>query len=236
MEQLTELKEFNIEKALERLRKYRKIFHCEADFQFALARGIDTMYKDLNIRLEYFYKEDEDKNRQYIDILVLDKEKKNCIPIELKYKTNKEEEIELENEVYHLKKQSAKNDNSFYVVKDLERIEKLVYEEDNKTYNLDNLNVIKGYVIFLTTYECYKTNKLTGEAKEFNLACEKGKNEIEVKAVNKKYKGKYDIDLKRNHKGIWSDLNKFKDDNEQIHQLFQLVFEVEKKGDDLLCL
>ena len=55
MEQLTELKEFNIEKALERLRKYRKIFHCEADFQFALARVIDTMYKDLNIRLEYFY-------------------------------------------------------------------------------------------------------------------------------------------------------------------------------------
>ena len=218
-------KDFDINKVLECLSKKRKLFHCEADFKFALARVIDTIYKNLNIRLEYFYKEDENENRQYIDILVIDREKKNCIPIELKYKTNKEEEIKFENEVYHLKK-SAKNDNSFYVVKDLERIEKLVYEEDNKTYNLDNLNVIKGYVVFLTTYECYKTNKLTGEAKEFNLACEKGKNEIEVKAVNKKYKGKYDIDLKRNHKGIWSDYIKDKDYNGK--QLYQLIFEIKK--------
>lgn len=38
---------------LSQLRNQRKIFHSEADFQFALAWGIQKYYPEAKIRLEY---------------------------------------------------------------------------------------------------------------------------------------------------------------------------------------
>lgn len=65
------------------LSRTRKIFHSEADFQFALAWEIQKRYPDAKVRLEYCPIEIEPA--MHVDILViLDG---NWYPIELKYKT-----------------------------------------------------------------------------------------------------------------------------------------------------
>lgn len=234
-------KDFDINKVLESLSKKRELFHCEADFQFALAEEIKNFYENIDIRLEYFYKEDkkdnderkneENKNdhRQYIDILVI-YNNKECIPIELKYKTNREEVIILDKneEEYHLKKQGAKNDSSFYIIKDLERIEKIVSNNESKTYNLNHYIVVKGYVIFLTPYECYKTNILKHRDKtisQFNLASGNEKSIVTIKSGKKIYKEKYEVDLTSEYHGEWSIYSKYKKNN-VTKNVYQLIFNI----------
>jgi len=52
---------------LSRLKSNRKVFHSEADFQFALAWELQLQYPDAAIRLEYPPPNDPTK---YVDILL----------------------------------------------------------------------------------------------------------------------------------------------------------------------
>ena len=154
---MEELKNFNINTVLNRLKKRRVLFHCEVDFQFELALVIKELY-NVDIRLEYYIGNDG-KNREYLDILVIDKKTnekdRQGIAIELKYKTRKEDSdyIKVNNELFNLKEQSAYNDNRYYIYKDISRIQKIV--EKQKLDTEENWIIKKGFVIFLTTDSYY---------------------------------------------------------------------------------
>ena len=82
---MTELPaEFDLLMVMDNLRFKRKRFHSEADFQFALAWEIQTLYPDAEVRLEYCPRE---APHMHIDIIVELNGK--LFPIELKYKTLK---------------------------------------------------------------------------------------------------------------------------------------------------
>lgn len=125
------MKNFDIKRIMEKLSSERKVFHSEADFQFALAWKIKENYPDYKIFLEWPVSI-KDKPR-YIDI-VLEKDGK-IIPIELKYKTKK-----LNYNTFNLKNQSANDLACYDYLKDIERVESLIR---NPTFE-------KGFTIFLT--------------------------------------------------------------------------------------
>ena len=170
MKEIDKIEDINkeyINELLKDLAKNRPIFHNEQDFQFELAQKIKEYIKNENIvvRLEYFIGEKKNiKNRIYIDIMIIQKdcgEKSNAIAIELKYKTKKSEGKCLK-EKFALKDQGAVDWGCYYIHKDLKRIENLVYgniENKEEKYNLDNIDVKKGFVIFLTNDDSYEKKR-----------------------------------------------------------------------------
>jgi len=133
---------FDLEKVLLSLADKRKIFHSEADFQFALAWEMQEIYgDDVKIRLEFPLRI-EYGNSQYIDIVV--KYGGQLFPIELKYATDI-----CSFEEYRLTNQGAKDIKVYDFCKDIERVECYIGEHDNCE---------KGYCIFLTNHIGYSRN------------------------------------------------------------------------------
>lgn len=127
------MKNFDIEKIMEELGKQRQAFFSEADFQFALACIIKEQYSDAKVRFEYV---PDFNQKMHIDILViLDKK---WIPIELKYKTKKCT-LKIDGDKYVLKEHSAKDQNCYRYLKDIQRIEDIKQKE--KCFQ-------KGFAIF----------------------------------------------------------------------------------------
>jgi len=87
----------DVEIPLLQLKNKRKVFHSEADFQFALAWELQLQYPDGSIRLEYPPPHDPTK---YVDILV--RLGDDVYPIELKYKTKLFSAV-VDGEPYYLK-------------------------------------------------------------------------------------------------------------------------------------
>lgn len=253
VKKINDIKDININKLLEELAKERPIFHNEQDFQFELARKIsEKVSENIKVRLEYFIGEkvQEKKNKKiYIDIMIM--QGNRAIAIELKYKT-KESKGKCKNEDFHLKNQGAVDWGCYYIYNDLKRIETLVNltENEQKEYcNLDNINVEKGYVIFLTNDgEKYK-RKRDGIFRNYVLADENGsvkvgqgpiyycrkeepygiiteKDNIDYASV----KGKKIIEFNKTNKGKWSEYsNLSKNNNDELNDIVdQLIFEVEK--------
>lgn len=104
---------------LSKLRNKRKLFHSEADFQFALAWEIQLLYPGAGVRLEYC---PAAAPSMHIDIIV--EYEGNAYPIELKYKTLKTE-IAVENERYSLKSHGAQDIGKYDFLADIQRIEYL---------------------------------------------------------------------------------------------------------------
>lgn len=132
--------EFDIELVMNELKKERKVFASERDFQFELAFVIRKKYPKATVILEYC--PDFDPN-MHIDILV--KIDGKWIPIELKYKNKgcKITVIEKKNEMeYNLKYHSCVCDIRYDYLEDVERIEKI---KNNKKQMFE-----KGYAIFIT--------------------------------------------------------------------------------------
>ena len=233
---------------------------------------------NMDIRLEYFIgteEMEEEKNKKtekkqkriYVDIMILNKikdrtkNKKNAIAIELKYKTkgvktNKTEDancFELDNEeIYNLKNQGAKDWACYSVFKDLKRIEDLIFNNKKNDkihyYNLKNIDVIKGYVIFLTNDNTYRNNKMSGLFENYSLNQNKNKKIIKNnlyeymengkpidynknKDKHKSIDGKPPIEFTHSHTGKWTDYSEIKKDtiNTDIDLIIdQLVFKLEK--------
>ena len=144
--------DFNINKVIKHLRKERKIFATEADFQVALAQSISSCYPPAKfpqtmVQLEYCpYPENVADpitgKKMYIDILVLWESK--CIPIELKYKTEGFNYSDNNNWLYDLKKHGAYTENRYRYWRDVRRIETIASSEKHQ------IQYKTGFAIFLT--------------------------------------------------------------------------------------
>ncbi|UHA75414.1 hypothetical protein [Paenibacillus sp. 481] len=113
---------FDIYRVLDKLAQDRPVLHSEADFQFALAWKIRLLYPDAAVRLEYNPHVFESK--KYIDIWIHFPNGRN-VAIELKYKTKKTELVHL-GERYELERHGAPANNRFLIIRDIERLERVV--------------------------------------------------------------------------------------------------------------
>lgn len=127
---------------LSELKKKRKIFTSEADFQLELAWIIKTEYPQAEIRLEYC---PTFNSNMHIDILVIINGK--WIPIELKYKTKACTKT-IGSLKYNLKTHGAKNINCYLYLNDIQRIEHVKSKSEA---------FVEGYTIFITNDSSYLT-------------------------------------------------------------------------------
>ena len=130
----------DIDKIMYQLSRWRPIFHSEADFQFSLAWMIKEQYPNCDIRLEFV---PEFNPNLHLDILVILDGK--WIPIELKYTTRKCIKT-INDEVYVLKEQGAKDQGCYNYLKDIMRIEEFRDKSDK---------FIEGYTIKITSEISY---------------------------------------------------------------------------------
>lgn len=136
---------------LKELAKIRPVFYSEADFQFALGWLIQQKNENYKVRFEYTYHPNY-KSPMHIDILVIT-DKNEWIPIELKYKTRRTTSLikckdgELEEE-FILSNHSAKDQNCYRYLKDIQRIETIKEEQKEK--------FVEGYAIMLTNDKSYQ--------------------------------------------------------------------------------
>ena len=147
---------FDIELILSKLKKKRKMFVSESDFQLEMAWVIKEEYPESKVRLEYCPSFDFS---MHIDILVIMNNK--WIPIELKYKTKRCNKI-IDKEVYNLKNHGAKDVNCYLYLKDVQRIETI-------RENVPDFMV--GYTVFITNELSYtkKPMKENCVYKDFSL-------------------------------------------------------------------
>ena len=145
---------FNIYNVLKQLFGKKRLFTSEADFQFALAWEIKTMYPNAKVNLEYRYSGNLKNNGRdsYIDIVV--EEEGEVTPIELKYKTKGYNGM-YNGRAYSLKDQSAQDCARYDFWKDVERLEHFISNNAQ--------GAKRGYVIFLTNDSIYwnPSNKST---------------------------------------------------------------------------
>ena len=132
--------EFDLQLVLDTLKKKRKIFVSEADFQLELAWEIKKAYKNAKVRLEYC---PSFNPSLHLDILVIIDNQ--WYPIGLKYKKKGCEKI-ADGEYFNLKNDGARDIGCYLYLKDIQRIEKI--QENVKEFK-------KGYTIMLTNDLCY---------------------------------------------------------------------------------
>ena len=149
---------------MDELSKKRALFHSEADFQHSLALEIKERISGVELRLEKWGELiNKNNNSVYTDIVLIDKNKRIILAIELKYKTftvpNKGRKVELQNEEYFLKKQGAEDLCRYDFLKDIKRLELF-----NKKYNCSN-----SFAIVLTNDKHYWDPKygIGGFSEEF---------------------------------------------------------------------
>lgn len=113
-----------IQDVLLTLKQKRKVFHSEADFQFAFAWELQAALPSARIRLEYCpsYRKD-----MHIDIFVSDEN--GTYPIELKYKSKKVE-IPDNGEVFNLKEHSAQDCGRYDFLRDIWRLEQVKQNDE----------------------------------------------------------------------------------------------------------
>ena len=109
---------FSIHEIMRNLRKHRRIFHSEADFQHALAWQIHTDFPDCQIRLEY--KPISNVN-MFVDIWAWIEGTQ--IAIEVKYPAAKQI-IKQQDETYHLDKGGPLDTARYGFLNDIQRLEK----------------------------------------------------------------------------------------------------------------
>lgn len=139
------------------LKNKRKIFHSEADFQFALAWEIQICYPVAKVRLEY--RPPEIEPNMYIDILVIIDG--IWYPIELKYKTVKCTKAS-GGEIFKLKNHGAQDLGRYDYLLDIMRIEQF-------SKYIDPFG--KGYALMLTNDPLYwgQSSKIDTIDREFRL-------------------------------------------------------------------
>lgn len=152
----------SLENILQKLSQSRPIFHSEADFQFSLASAIKEAYPTAEIRLERpFPHYREGHQTIYLDILVILDGR--LYPIELKYKTLalNPTPCVINNEVFQLKNQGARDQGVYYCLKDVERLENLALQP----------NFEMGFTIWLTNDPIYWREPANSQANfaEFSL-------------------------------------------------------------------
>lgn len=125
---------FELHGVLANLAQIRPVFHHEADFQHALAWQIHSLMPTVSIRLEY---KPFPRQPVFVDIwLVIDG---RATAIELKYLTTRCE-VSVDGELFALAQQAAGPVRRYDVIKDIQRLERIVHELPNA----------RGYMVCLT--------------------------------------------------------------------------------------
>jgi hypothetical protein len=122
------------------LAKQRPVFHSEADFQHAFAWEIHQRLPHASVRLELPVQ----VKHQYLHIDIWCITQDDVLAIELKYKT-RELSVEIGDEQYKLKSQSAQDIGRYDYVKDIYRLEQTAITQRKYT----------GYAILLTNDSAY---------------------------------------------------------------------------------
>ena len=130
----------DIKEILDVLAGKRPIFHSETDFQHALAWAIHLQDLTCSIRLEF--KPPQLGKRAHLDIWAVDKS--TILVIELKYKTRMLD-VRIGQESFHLLDQSAQDLARYDFLKDIHRLEQIVFSTTNSM----------GYAVFLTNDSAY---------------------------------------------------------------------------------
>lgn len=132
--------DFNLKKCITTLKNKRKVFHSEADFQFALAWEIQLAYPKAVVYLEYRLKA---VPNMHIDIVVFLGGK--SYPIELKYKTAS---LDIDNgsETYALINHHGQGLSKYDCLLDIQRIESIKGSMPG---------FAKGYAVWLTNDSLY---------------------------------------------------------------------------------
>jgi len=137
----------------------RPIFHSEADFQHALAWEIHIQWPNSSMRLELPLDLDQ---RIHIDIWAADKDA--LVAIELKYKT-RGLQMKVGKETYRLRNQSAQDQGRYDFVKDIWRLEQIVYGITDSV----------GYAIFLTNDSSYWKSPRTSRTVDADFRIHQGR-------------------------------------------------------------
>lgn len=130
-----------IHDCLKALAEKRPLFHSEADFQHALAWQIQQLLQEAHIRLELPVK---GETRRYLDIAVQDGAEQ--ILIELKYKTRSLKAV-VNDETFLLRDQGAQDIGRYDYLKDIERLESMLAQQQGT----------RGYAILLSNDHGYWT-------------------------------------------------------------------------------
>lgn len=136
---------------LSKLSRKRPIFHSEADFQHELAWLIHECYPNAKIRLE-LPSGNIDK-KEHLDLVVT--LNNQIVVIELKYKKTAIT-IEVYNEIFSLKSDSALDISRYDYLKDIERIENYV----------DRNNGSIGYAIMISNEDIFWREMKPGQNSE----------------------------------------------------------------------
>jgi hypothetical protein len=128
-----------ISEVLSALAKKRPVFHSEADFQHAFAWEIHQKLPTASVRLELPV---QVKNRLHIDVWVA--AQGAILAVELKYKT-RFLSVQIGDEQYRLRDQSAQDIGRYDFMKDIKRLEQVAVAHQN----------ITGYAILLTNDSAY---------------------------------------------------------------------------------
>ncbi len=129
-----------VNKILDIIKKKRKIFHSEADFQHAFAWEIHKELPEASVRLEFPFKTGD--QNLHVDVWIESQEK--VLAVELKYKT-RALSVTVNEEQYHLKNQSAQDIGRYDFIKDIQRLECIANKQTN----------FEGYAILITNDSAY---------------------------------------------------------------------------------
>lgn len=190
----------NIHELMQGLAKTRPVFHSEADFQFALAWHIKETMPDCEVRLEW---KPFPKENLHIDAWL----PTYATAIELKYPTRAPFGVCHNGERFKLAKHPSPR-RRYSFVKDIERIERILYERDD---------IERGFAVLLTNrkslwqdprpdWECtddaafrlHEGRKLSGE-----LSWRPGSAHLKNK------RRKHPIRLRNTYPIQWSDFSSF---------------------------
>lgn len=118
-------------KVFSNLSERRLFFYSEADFQLALAWTIHDMFQGMIVFPEYPLSREKGKRRRHLDIMI--ESERSRIGIELKYKTRKIPDFDLQN-------QGARDVGRYKFLQDIERLETIILDEGYS----------RGYAVLLT--------------------------------------------------------------------------------------
>lgn len=130
----------DITEFLAKLGAQRSIFHSEADFQHAFAWELHQWLPSASIRLEFPVLRSE--KQLHLDIWVA--QANATLAFELKYKT-RALSVQVDGEQFYLKDHAAQPPNRYDFIKDIQRLEQVVFAQKNMT----------GYAILLTNDSAY---------------------------------------------------------------------------------
>ena len=139
-----------------------KVFSNEAQFQFELARALAKKNYIITFEhLTYFKDDNGNREKMYTDLIVEDKEGE-LYAIELKYKTPDKEYIyttyndKSAKNTYYTFGQGAEDSGCYDYLKDVERLERLIFGDFKSKFKYPNgKKIIRGFAIILTNSSKY---------------------------------------------------------------------------------